>query len=253
MTNPKGFAGGGQGWLVVVPARLASTRLPNKPLQTIRELPLVVKVYNRLRGLRDAGADVVVALDSSEVAAVCDSHGIPWRMTSVSHRTGSERCQEVAAASSHPYILNVQGDEPFISLADLRSLMAAMEGDPALAMATLGYRSVDRVDYANPNVVKIVINAAGDALYFSRSPIPYYRQESEPFGFIQHQGVYAFTRQGLARFHASAPSPLEAAESLEQLRALECGMRIKVIMAKERSFGIDTPEDLARAQRHPDA
>lgn len=234
-------------WLIIIPARLQSTRLPRKPLADLGGLPLVVRVYQRLKPLSEKGANIVVACDDNDVLQVCQKHGVPAVMTRVDHRSGTDRCAEVAGSQPQRYILNVQGDEPFVDLEDLEKLLANMEAsqDP---MGTLVHRNTHRADYQNPNCVKAVVNDQGKALYFSRSPLPYYRESENFAGFWQHIGVYAFTRDGLLRFCSLPPHALELAESLEQLRALGNGLNITATVAQKPSIGIDTPQDLEAAR-----
>jgi 3-deoxy-manno-octulosonate cytidylyltransferase (CMP-KDO synthetase) len=237
-----------QAWLVVIPARLGSTRLPNKPLQLIAGIPMIARVYQRIASLTAPRTQILVATDAQEIADICGQLSIPCEMTRSTHTTGTERCGEVALRHSCRFILNVQGDEPFIHVNDLKNLMAALEAEASLDIATLAYKSQSKEDFQNPNVVKCVVSGSEQALYFSRSPIPYYRDPTQAFSFLQHQGVYAFRRSSLMRFLELARSPLEECESLEQLRALQAGMNIKIVYAKEKSFGIDTAEDLENAR-----
>lgn len=234
-------------WLIVIPARLQSTRLPRKPLADLGGLPLVVRVYQRLEALAKKGASVRVACDDEAVLRICQDHGVPAVMTRDDHRSGTDRCAEVALSEPHKFILNVQGDEPFVDLEDLEKLLESMEAsqDP---MGTLVHQNPHRSNYENPNCVKAVLNDQGKALYFSRSPVPYYREPDNFSGFWQHIGVYAFTWDGLLRFCSLPPHPLELAESLEQLRALGNGMSITATIALKPSIGIDTPQDLEAAR-----
>jgi 3-deoxy-manno-octulosonate cytidylyltransferase (CMP-KDO synthetase) len=237
-------------WLIIIPARFASTRLPEKPLADLLGKPLIVRVYERIRPLADHGAEVIIATDHQKIFDVCHEAGIQVQMTRLDHQSGTDRCAEVAASTDKPFILNVQGDEPFVSLADLQRLMGFMESESGSAIATLGYRNSSNEDFANPNIVKAVRGDNQRALYFSRSPIPYYRdQTAAGKSFIQHLGVYAYRREVLFQFCRLAPSVLEQTERLEQLRALEAGIAIHLIDAGEPTIGIDTPEDLERARQ----
>lgn len=240
-------------WLVVVPARLGSTRLPRKPLADLAGKPLIVRVYENLKPLLAYGAEIVVATDHIDVQRVLEKANIPCRMTRVEHPSGSDRILEAAEANARPYILNVQGDEPTIQANDLVELCKTMQQRPSSDIGTLVYPLNADHDLNNPNVVKAVVASNGRALYFSRSPIPYRRNPDEPLPsgdpvFWQHIGVYAYRRPSLARFCALPPSPLELIEKLEQLRALEAGMEIITVRASKPSVGIDTPQDLAKAQ-----
>lgn len=240
-------------WLFVVPARLKSERLTQKPLRLLGGKPLIERVYDNLRPLLADGAQIVVALDSDEVREVCSTKKIPWTMTRPEHPSGTDRCNEVAQQFHRPFIMNVQGDEPFVNLDDLRALAHAVETQQC-KMATLGF-SVKRGEsnsFQDPNCVKIVRTADGRAIYFSRAPVPFDREGERAGGsqesFWQHLGVYAFRRDSLAAFCAMPPSPLERLEKLEQLRAIEAGWTIYVVEASSASIGIDTHEDLMRAE-----
>jgi 3-deoxy-manno-octulosonate cytidylyltransferase (CMP-KDO synthetase) len=235
-------------WLIVIPARLASTRLHQKPLQDLGGKPLIVRVYENLQSLKSFGAEIIVGADHELTQEACLTHGIPCVMTKSSHLSGTDRCAEVAA--NHPsrrYILNVQGDEPFVDVNDLQDLMELMtKQNPK--MATLGFSSSDWGAYHDPNVVKIVLDKDNRAIYFSRSPIPFDRDAhqsgSRSVHFVQHVGVYAFFRDSLFEFCRLEPSSLELVEKLEQLRAISAGWNILVASARSKSRGIDTQEDL---------
>ncbi|MBC7534019.1 MAG: 3-deoxy-manno-octulosonate cytidylyltransferase [Oligoflexus sp.] len=234
-------------WLIVVPARMHSTRLPRKPLADLGGLPMIVRVYQRLEPFKLRGATLVVATDDDDILQVCQKHNVPVQMTDSAHKSGTDRCAEVAARYPLPFILNVQGDEPFVDLTDLEGLLTKMEkdGDP---MGTMVHRNHQPEDHKNANCVKAVMNDQGKALYFSRSPLPYYRDPENFEAFWQHIGVYAFTKKGLLEFCSLPQHPLELAESLEQLRALGHGLSIAMTEAKSPSLGIDTPQDLEAAR-----
>ncbi|HYX37878.1 MAG TPA: 3-deoxy-manno-octulosonate cytidylyltransferase [Oligoflexus sp.] len=234
-------------WLIVIPARLSSTRLPQKPLADLCGKPLVVRVYERLKPLANKGADVVVATDSQLVMDACLQHQIPSVMTDAAHQSGTDRCAEVARQRPKPFILNVQGDEPFIHCGDLEALARLMI-QTGVGMGTMMHRNSQKADYENPNCVKVVVNAAHQALYFSRSPLPHYRAPQTFQNFWQHLGVYAFSADTLQNFCSLAQHPLELAESLEQLRALGHNIPIVVSIADHPAIGIDTPEDLEAAR-----
>ncbi len=239
-------------WLIVIPARLSSTRLPQKPLADLAGKPLVVRVYERLKPLVEKGADVVVATDSDEVMAACRQHQVPSIMTDAAHQSGTDRCAEVARKRPKPFIMNVQGDEPFVNCGDLEALARLMTEQHA-GMGTMMHKNQKRTDYDNPNCVKVVVNDAHQALYFSRSPLPYYRAPQTFAYFWQHLGVYAFSAETLQKFCSLPQHALELAESLEQLRALGHNIPIVVSVADHPAIGIDTPEDLeaARARFSP--
>ena len=241
-------------WLVVVPARLGSERLPRKPLADLGGKPLVVRVVENLHPLKAMGAKIIVATDSEEVIAACRSQGINSQMTAAHHVSGTDRCAEAAQATSEAFVLNVQGDEPFVHIDALKSLMQAMTSRPDADMGTLVVPSKNLTMAADPNVVKAVRAHTGYALYFSRAPLPYDRTKHAggnlPRQFYQHLGVYAFRRQRLMDFVALGPSPLELTEKLEQLRALEAGWRLWLEPTPHGARGIDTPEDLEAARAH---
>ena len=238
--------------LGVIPARLGSTRLPEKPLQLLGGVPLVVRVAERVRALQGIDA-LVVATDAPAIVRVVEQAGVRAVLTSSAHQTGTERVAEVAAQdefAGFDRILNVQGDEPFVSAEAVAGALARLaQGDDVGTAAA----PLDPADADDPSRVKVVIDAAGRALYFSRSRIPYLRGVETPAAglYWQHLGVYAYTRSALARWVTWPPSPLEAAERLEQLRALAHGLHIGVVRLSDAVLpGIDTPEDLRRAEAH---
>ncbi|MGE0173030.1 MAG: 3-deoxy-manno-octulosonate cytidylyltransferase [Oligoflexales bacterium] len=235
-------------WLIVIPARLGSTRLANKPLVDLCGKPLIVRVYERIKTMESAGGKVIVATDHVMVEKACKDHRVPVAMTSPLHPSGSDRVKEVAEHFDRPFVLNVQGDEPFVSVADLDALRSGLELSKQPEMATLCHESEDPEDYSNPNVVKVVATQGREALYFSRAAIPHYRNASGSRKFLKHLGVYAFERSTLFKFCALPPGLLETKESLEQLRALENGIKILLVQASRPGIGIDTPEDLERAR-----
>ncbi len=239
-------------WLVVVPARLASERLPRKPLADLGGKPLIVRTCENLAPLSRAGARIVVATDSKEVEDVCGGAGIACERTRADHPSGTDRCWEVASRAPEPLIMNVQGDEPFAATADLLRLAQAFAAKPEADIGTLVFSATDQALAADPNAVKAVRTADGWALYFTRAPIPYDRDAKSrghlPQRFWLHMGIYTFRRPRLEAFVALPPSPLERTEKLEQLRALESGWRILLQEARAYSRGIDTPDDLEAAR-----
>jgi 3-deoxy-manno-octulosonate cytidylyltransferase (CMP-KDO synthetase) len=239
-------------WLFVVPARLGSERLPRKPLVDLAGKPLVVRVAENLAPLVKRGAALVVATDSSEVLSVCQTHGVKAVMTRPDHPSGTDRTAEAALPEHRPYVMNVQGDEPFVDPEDLLGLASAMEARADADIGTLVYQSRDAKLAADPNAVKALRRLDGYALYFSRHAVPYDRAANDrrhlPEVFWHHMGVYAFRREKLQEFVKLKPSPLETAEKLEQLRALENGWKIYLQPAKSFARGIDTPEDLEAAR-----
>jgi 3-deoxy-manno-octulosonate cytidylyltransferase (CMP-KDO synthetase) len=232
----------------VIPARYASTRFPGKPLALIRGVPMVVRVYRRAleSGIFDA---LLVAADDERVSSLCHDYGVPVCMTRTDHSSGSDRVWEAASGQNADIIVNVQGDEPLLDPVSLRRLIEPLcdpEAD-AIAVSSVYAPILDPADYANPNVVKLVIAADGRALYFSRAPIPYAR-EGLPEIVFRHIGLYAYTRLALERFVHMPVSPLERMENLEQLRLLENGIPIFMRRVDASAHGVDTPEDLARIE-----
>lgn len=237
--------------LAVIPARLGATRLPRKPLRLLGGLPLVVRVYQQVVSAAVADA-CVVATDSDEVADVCSAHGMPVELTDAAHPSGTDRVAEVASRAAyapHAIILNVQGDEPFVS----REALAAAVGVVAEGVAPIGTVAVavDAHALTQPDIVKVVRDDAGRALYFSRAPIPFVRDPSETALrdtlVRQHVGVYAYTRAALLQWVSWTPHPLELIERLEQLRPLAHGLAIGVRDVRATERGIDTEDDLVRA------
>ena len=212
---------------------------------------MVEHVYRRAAAARGVDA-VVVATDDERIAAAVRSFGGIAVMTRATHRTGTDRIAEVAASLACEIVLNVQGDEPLIEPEMIEQVIAPLIADPMLEMSTVCAPISDRSDYANPNVVKVVLDRTGRALYFSRSPIPHFRASPEarsPNPVYKHIGLYGYHRTFLLKFATLPQTPLERAESLEQLRALEHGYRIHTVETKYDSIGVDTPEDLERVRR----
>jgi 3-deoxy-manno-octulosonate cytidylyltransferase (CMP-KDO synthetase) len=234
----------------VIPARFSSTRLPGKALVEIEGVPMVVRVWRQTFRAR-ALSRVVVATDDERIARAIVAAGGEAMMTSPAHRSGTDRIAEVAAKVPAAIYVNVQGDLPFIDPADLDALAAPMRADDGIAMATLATPIVDAHEWHNPNVVKVVCDGRGNALYFSRAPIPWPREgAAPPAQALRHIGVYAYRRDFLLRFAELEPGVLEALEKLEQLRALEHGFRIRVVASVAPSLEVDTREDLTRAREH---
>ena len=230
--------------VAVIPSRYHSTRLPAKALADIGGKPMVEHVYRRAAAARGIDA-VVVATDDERIVAAVEKFGGIVRMTATTHRTGQDRIAEIARDLTAPIIVNVQGDEPLIEPAMIEEAVAALAADPDAQMSTLRRRITDAAEYRNPNVVKVVVDAAQRALYFSRAPLPFAR---EPAAAFKHIGLYAYRRDFLLELTALPQSPLETAESLEQLRALENGFRIRAVETHYDSIGVDTPEDLERVR-----
>jgi 3-deoxy-manno-octulosonate cytidylyltransferase (CMP-KDO synthetase) len=234
--------------LCVIPARFSSTRLPGKPLANIAGKPMIQHVYERASSAGKPGA-VLVATDHQSVYDTVIAFGGKAMLTSPDHPTGTDRLAEVAR--NYPdmdVIINVQGDEPLIAPEIIDRLAEAFESEPELAMATL-MTPMEEDEYHTPSAVKVVTDLQGYALYFSRSLIPYPRNPQEADRVYKHIGIYAYRRDFLLQYAALAPTPLEKTESLEQLRALEHGYRIKVLKTDFQSIGVDTPEDLEKVNR----
>ena len=247
--------------LVLIPARMASTRLPGKPLAEISGLPMIVQVAKRAA---EAGASrIIVATDTPDIVRAVTAHGFEAVMTAESHQSGSDRIFE-ALGKADPegraeIVVNVQGDEPLIAPTMIDACAALLAAKPQCVMSTVAHALDDAADFANPNVVKLVTDAQGLALYFSRAPIPWWRDGSaatgqasaQPGSALRHVGLYAYHAGFLRRFPSLAISPLEQIESLEQLRVLWHGERIAVHLSDEKPGpGVDTPEDLERVRAH---
>jgi len=236
-----------EGALVVIPARAGSARIPKKPLQKIGGRELVLRVCDSASRARLVGK-LLVATDDEEIGDVVRSHGYDAVLTSKEHRTGTERVAEAARPFDAPLVVNVQGDEPFLLPRALDGVIRLLLDDPALPMATLALPFTDEQDFVDPNTAKVVVDGRGNALYFSRAPIPYRWKEAECL-LWKHVGVYGFRREALFRFVSLSPSPLEMREGLEQLRALYHGMAIRVSFCSTCFHGVETMEDLERARR----
>jgi len=248
--------------VAVIPARYESTRLPGKPLLEIGGVPLVMHVVRQ--AWKVGGIDrVIVATDDERIERVVREAGGEAMMTSADHHSGTDRLAEVASRIDADIIVNIQGDEPLIDPATIGSAIVPLRTDDSLEMATTSepIESVD--DLLSPHVVKVVTDQGGYALYFSRNPIPFPRAGVLANGSIgaalavepelirhyrKHTGLYVYRREFLLRFSRWCPTPLELVESLEQLRALENGVRIRVVAVEHRSYGVDTPEDLRRVR-----
>lgn len=243
--------------LAVIPARLGATRLPRKPLRLLGGLPLVVRVYQRIIGMQVADL-CVVATDSTEVLDVCRQFDVAAVLTSTSHPSGTDRVAEVAERPEFAHfnvMLNVQGDEPFVSADAVQGAV----GIVTAGRAPIGTAAVhaNSLILARPDVVKVICDDAGNALYFSRAPIPFLRESSDAEHLDsvvrQHVGVYAYTRAALAQWVGWTPHPLEQIERLEQLRPLAHGLTIGVADVADAPGGIDTEDDLLRANAQWDA
>jgi 3-deoxy-manno-octulosonate cytidylyltransferase (CMP-KDO synthetase) len=231
--------------IAVIPARLASTRLPRKVLRTIAGKPMLAWVYEAARAATELD-DVIVATDSDEVLALCREHGWHARLTSSTHRSGTERVHEVSRAVPADIYLNIQGDEPLTRPEHVRSLLQLMSRID-VQVGTLMTLAIP-VDVNNPNAVKVVTDAAGRALYFSRATIPHDRDGNGAAKYFKHLGFYAYRQAALDRFVGLPESQLEKSERLEQLRFLENGIPIHVAETPFDTVGVDAEDDLRRVE-----
>lgn len=241
----------------IIPARYGSTRFPGKALADLGGKPMIQHVYERTARATHLSR-VIVATDDQRIADAVKRFGGETIMTSPDHETGTDRLAEVAGQLNDEIIVNVQGDEPLIEPAMIDQAVAPFLADPQLQMGTLKCRIKCLHDFLSPNVVKVVTDSQGYALYFSRSPLPFFRdkwQDLKDEAFAsgrmlchKHVGLYVYQRDFLLHYAALPQTPLECAEKLEQLRALENGIRIRVVETDFESLGVDTPEDLAKAR-----
>lgn len=228
----------------VIPARLGSTRLAGKVLRKIAGRPMVQHVWERARQAKSL-SKLIVACDDPQVEACVREFGGTAMMTRRDHPNGTSRISEVAQRERADVFVNIQGDEPMIHPSNIDRIVDAFEKESAIKVATVACRSTDRSDYENPNVVKAVCAANGDSLYFSRSPIPCFRDPGAvPFSFLKHLGLYGYRRDFLLEFVTWDPGVLEEREKLEQLRILERGFTLRVIETPYDSWSVDTAEDL---------
>lgn len=247
-------------FVVLIPARLASTRLPDKPLADLAGLPMVVRVAQRARASQ-AGR-VVVAADHPRIVDACVRHGVEALLTRVDHPSGSDRLAEACARlalGDDEIVVNVQGDEPLIDPALVDAVAATLEADRDAVMSTAAHAIDSMEDFLNPNVVKVVLDARGHALYFSRAPIPLWRDAASTVpgeaalprspAPLRHIGIYGYRAGFVRRFPTLPQAPVEATEALEQLRVLWHGFRIAVhVSGAAPGPGVDTPEDLVRVR-----
>jgi 3-deoxy-manno-octulosonate cytidylyltransferase (CMP-KDO synthetase) len=239
----------------VIPARYRSSRFPGKPLALIGGKALVLRVLERARAARRI-ARLLVATDDERIAAAVEAFGGEVVMTSEAHASGTDRLAEVARSLPADLFVNIQGDEPLLDPQDIDRLVECLDTDPSSDMATLCEPLLDAGLARDPNVVKVVCDASGRALYFSRSPIPYVLEEREggegagrPRPWLRHVGLYAYRRGFLLEFASWSPGALEALEGLEQLRTIEHGRTIRVLKAHGRYHGVDTPEDVLAVEQ----
>src|ERR1700674_2586620 len=236
--------------LAVIPARYASTRLPGKPLVPLGGKPMIERVWERVRRAQSV-SQVVVATDDERIRSAVEAFGGQAVMTRSDHRSGTERVAEVAATHGDATIIvNVQGDEPLIEPAAIDAATDAIVSDDAVNIATLAVAISNPADIMDPNVVKTVLDFDGNALYFSRAPIPWVRDRGGPVyaRHLKHLGLYAFRRAALLEFATFPQGDLERIEQLEQLRWLENGYRIRVAETEYDSVSVDMPEDVTRVQ-----
>jgi 3-deoxy-manno-octulosonate cytidylyltransferase (CMP-KDO synthetase) len=242
------------GVTVIIPARYASTRFPGKPLADLCGKPMIQWVCERSASCVSVDR-VIVATDDERIAAAVRAFGVEVALTRTDHATGTDRLAEVAANLDDELIVNVQGDEPLIDPAMIEAAVKPLLADDAIPMGTLKAPLTSLEEYRNPNVVKVVTDQQGFALYFSRAPIPYPRdlgtqleQRWDELATARHIGLYVYRRDFLLRYPQLSATPLEQQESLEQLRALEHGYRIRVAATELLGQGVDTPEDLDRVR-----
>ncbi len=240
----------------IIPARWTSTRFPGKPLHLIANKPLLQHVWERCRRAKKLDA-VIIATDDMRIAKAAFDWGAEVAMTSPKHQSGTDRIAEVARkASKFDLIINIQGDEPLTEPGLLDRFVETLRSDRRIDIVTAAHPFQSAAEAASPHQVKVVVDRHGNALYFSRYAIPFPRNSAASIRYLRHQGIYGFRRKALLDFVRWKPTPLERAESLEQLRALENGVKVHVLVTKHGSPGVDTPADakaleqkLARAKR----
>ena len=246
--------------LAVIPARYASTRFPGKAVAPIGGKPMIQHVYERVRAARYV-EEVWVATDDERIRKTVEGFGGKAVMTSPDHPSGTDRIAEAVAGAEFEWVVNVQGDEPLLDPKDIDAAVLALLGDPDVPMSTLAKRIQSQEEFFDPNVVKVVVDARGFALYFSRSPIPRRAWERLTGGEIlqgerveppepcfKHIGLYVYRLEVIRALASTPPTPLERAEGLEQLRALESGYKIQVVETERDCIGVDVPEDIRRVE-----
>jgi 3-deoxy-manno-octulosonate cytidylyltransferase (CMP-KDO synthetase) len=240
----------------IIPARWASTRFPGKPLHVIGNKPLLQHVWERCRRAKKLD-EVIIATDDMRIAKAAFDWGAEVAMTSPKHQSGTDRVAEVVRkARQFDLIINIQGDEPLTEPALLDRFVETLRSDRKINIVTAAHPFQSAAEAASPHQVKVIVDLHGHALYFSRYAIPFPRNHAAPIKYLRHQGIYGFRRKALLDFVKWKPTPLERAESLEQLRALENGVKVHVLVTKHGSPGVDTLADakaleqkLARAKR----
>ncbi|MBD3180096.1 MAG: 3-deoxy-manno-octulosonate cytidylyltransferase [Candidatus Latescibacteria bacterium] len=229
--------------LAVIPARYASTRFPGKPLAPIGGVPMILRVLERTRGINNID-EAIVATDDRRIAEVVEKGGGRVVMTSRSHSSGTSRVAEAASGLDYDIVINIQGDEPLLPVRGVEELIEVMASDSSVQMGTLASISDKPEMLKDRDIVKVVFDLDGNALYFSRAPLP-----GGDNSFYRHIGIYGFRLGFLMKFSRIHPSPLEMAENLEQLRALENGYRIRVVTCDGGAPGVDRPEDIKRVEK----
>ena len=233
----------------IIPARWSSTRFPGKPLHVIAGKPLLQHVWENCRRATTLDS-IIIATDDMRIAEAAFAWGAEVSLTSPKHASGTDRVAEVAAKlRGISHVINIQGDEPLVEARLLNQLVRRMQRNPAIEIVTAVHPFSNPADAQSPHQVKAVLDRKGRALYFSRQPIPYRRDAANPTTYYRHQGIYGYRRDLLLRFVRWKPSPLEKAEALEQLRALENGVNIYVVVTKSGSPGVDTPDDARAIER----
>ena len=233
----------------IIPARWGSTRFPGKPLHLIAGKPLIQHVWERCLAARMLD-EVIIATDDMRIAEAAFAFGAEVSLTSSKHRSGTDRIAEVAKKlTGISHVFNVQGDEPAVDPALINKLAKTLVADKGLGMITAANPFQAGEEITNPNAVKVVMDRNSNALYFSRSPIPYLRDGNFPAQYYRHQGIYGYSLKFLLEFVKWKPTALEKAEQLEQLRALENGAKIRVVATRHASIGVDTPEDARLAEK----
>ena len=236
--------------VVIIPARYTSTRLPGKPLVSLAGKPMIQRVYERAK-LATRADRVLVATDDQRIVKAVEGFGGEARMTRSDHRTGTERVAEVAAHEEGDVFVNVQGDEPLLDPVALDTAVASLLEEPAAAIATVATPIKTPADIMDPNVVKTVLDFDGNALYFSRAPVPWVRDTASKIQVrhLKHLGLYVFQREALLEYPTLPQGELERIEQLEQLRWLENGWRIRVAEVEHDAVSVDVPEDIARVEK----
>jgi 3-deoxy-manno-octulosonate cytidylyltransferase (CMP-KDO synthetase) len=236
--------------VVVIPARYGSTRLPGKPLVMLAGKPMIQRVYERAK-LAQRANQVIVATDDERIVKVVEGFGGEARMTRTDHRTGTERVAEVAAYVAGEIFVNVQGDEPLLDPAAVDTAVTSLLEEPQASISTVATPIKTPADIMDPNVVKTVLDFDGNALYFSRAPIPWVRDTASKIQVrhLKHLGLYVFQREALLEYPTLPPGELERIEQLEQLRWLENGWKIRVAEVEHDAVSVDVPEDVARVEK----